>query len=207
MNTIDIGILIVLGIFAVKGFIRGIVIEVFTLAGMIIAYIVSFREMNAVAEILMKSVRIPPVIATTVSFLILFIVIVLLFRWLAGALKLFARWTFIGWLDSFGGVVFGLFKGALIASLFLLLFSVIPLSSEIQAWQDDSLLFQPVRSVAPFVFNTIKKAIPHSKDFYEELRENIAEKTRETTDQFLSKKLDSLKTEMKDIGNTESTDD
>lgn len=199
MNAIDIGILIVLGIFGVKGFIRGIVIEIFTLAGMVVAYIISIREMGFFADIIIKNIRIPPVVASTISFLILFIAIVFLFRWLASALKLFARWTFIGWIDSLGGMVFGFFKGALIASLIILLVSLFPLSSEIDKLQKESFLFQPVRSVAPAVFNTIKKVIPHSKDFYEELREGLKEKTDAAANHILSKKLDSIQTDLKEI--------
>ena len=199
MNVIDIGILVVLGIFGVKGFIRGIVVEIFTLAGMVIAYIVSIREMGSLANILTTNVHIPPLAASTISFLILFIAIVFLFRWLASALKLFARWTFIGWIDSFGGMLFGIFKGALIASLIILLVSLFPLSSEIDKLQKESFLFQPVRSVAPVVFNTIKKVIPHSKDFYEELKEGLKEKTNAAADQVLLKKLDSLQTGLKEI--------
>jgi membrane protein required for colicin V production len=203
MNTIDIGICFVLGIFGVKGFIRGIVVEIITLVGMVIAYIVSIREMGFFADILIKNIHMPPVVASTISFLIPFIVIVFLFRWLASALKLFARWTFIGWIDSLGGLVFGLFKGALIASLIILLFSLLPLSSEIYKLQKESFLFQPIRSVAPVVFNTIKKVIPHSKDFYEELKEGLKEKTDAAAEHLILKKLDSIQTGLKEIEKSE----
>lgn len=203
MNTIDTCILIVLGIFGVKGFIRGIVIEIFTLIGMVIAYIIAIREMSFFSNLLVSKLHLPDILASSIAFLVLFIGIVFIIRWLASALKLFARWTFIGWLDSLGGVLFGLFKGALIASLVLLLFSLLPLSAEIQKQQKASLLFKPVRSVAPFVFNTIKRVIPHSKDFYEELKESVKKKTKETTDQIVSDKLDSLKTDVKNIGKSE----
>ena len=197
MNAIDIGICFVLGIFGVKGFIRGIVVEIITLAGMVIAYIVSIREMGFFADIIIKNIHIPPVAASTISFLILFIAIVFLFRWLASALKLFARWTFIGWIDSLGGLVFGFFKGALIASLIVLLVSLLSLSSGIDKLQEESFLLKPIRSVAPIVFNTIKKVIPHSKDFYDELREGLKEKTDAAAEHLILKKLDSIQTGLK----------
>ena len=200
MNFIDICILVVLGIFGVKGFIRGIVIEIFTLVGMVVAYVIAIREMSFFSNLLVTKFHLPDILASSIAFFILFIGIVFLFRWIAGALKLFARWTFIGWLDSLGGVLFGLFKGALIASLVILLISLLPLSSEIQRQQKESFLFQPIRSVAPFVFNTIKKVIPHSKDFYDELRESVKEKTKETSNQIISEKVDSLKTDIQEIG-------
>jgi membrane protein required for colicin V production len=199
MNAIDIGICLVLGIFGVKGFIRGIVIEIFTLAGMIVAYVISIREMGFLANIITKNIHIPTVIASTISFLILFIAIVFLFRWLASALKLFARWTFIGWIDSLGGLIFGFFKGALITSLIILLVSLIPFSPEIDKLQKESFLFKPIRSVAPVVFNIIKQVIPHSKDFYEELRESLKEKTDTAAEHALLKKLDSIQTGLQEI--------
>jgi membrane protein required for colicin V production len=206
MNTIDICILVVLGIFGIKGFIRGIVIEIFTLVGMVVAYIIAIREMSFLSNLLVTKLHLPDILASSIAFLVLFIGIVFLFRWLAGALKLFARWTFIGWLDSLGGMIFGLFKGALIASLLILLISLLPLSSEIQKQQEASFLFKPIRSVAPLVFNTLKRIIPHSKDFYEELKESIKKQTKETTDHIISKKLDSLKTDIEEIGQAEQTD-
>ena len=95
-------------------------------------------------------------------------------------------------------MAFGLFKGTLMASLLLLLFSVIPLPQEIRREEEKSLLYQPVRSVAPAVFNFLKHLLPQTKDFYEEVKEGFSLKSKELIDQVIEKEIESLEKDLED---------
>ena len=198
MNSIDIIILIILGFFCIKGFFRGFIMEIFTLIGLLLAYVIALREMNSLASLIDSLFHLPPLIANVLSFTFIFILVVLLCRLLAGALRKLTRWTFLGWIDRGGGIMFGLFKGALVASLLALLVSLVPISDELEREKNDSFLFRPVRSVAPAVFNFIKHTFPKTKDFYDEVSEGLTEKSKEMVDKILSKRIDSLQQDFKD---------
>ena len=196
MNAIDIIILIILAFFCVKGFFRGFIMEAFTLVGLVLAYIIALREMSALAVVFGKAVDVPPWAATALSFFLIFVVVVVFCRLIAGALRKLLQWTLLGWLDRGGGVVSGLFKGALVASLLALLVTLIPASEGMEKAQKDSFFFQPVRSVAPAVFNFVKRTIPQTKSFYEEVRETIDKTSDAVQARGLSKQLEEFQEEI-----------
>jgi len=198
INTIDILCLIILGIFCIKGFFRGIIIEVFTLLGLLVAYIVAVREMSTIENWITQWIHIPPLVASTLAFLIIFLGIGFLFRWIAMLLKRMAKWTIIGWADKGGGFLFGLFKGALITSLVLLLISLIPFSKGFEKESERSVLYRPLRSVAPAVFNFVIRTFPSAKDFYDEVKESLTDKTKEAADKVIRKQVDTLEKEIEE---------
>lgn len=197
MNSIDIIILIILALFCIKGFFRGFILEIFTLIGLLLAYVIALREMNTMAVLISNLLHLPTPITNMLSFVSIFLLVVLVCRLLAGAIRKFTRWTFIGWIDRGGGTLFGLFKGALIASLIALLFSLVPISEELETEKNDSFLFRPIRTVAPAVFNFIKHTFPRTKDFYLEISEGFKNKSKEVVDHVLSERLESLQQDLK----------
>jgi len=197
MNSIDIIILVILGIFCLKGFFRGILVEVFTLVGLVVAYVIALREMSTVAGWIDKAVHFPSVISTALSFFMVFLLVVLFFRWMAGAVRRLTQWIFLGWIDRGGGMLFGIFKGALIASLLILLVSLIPLSKGFEREKENSLLFEPVSVVAPAVFNFVKHVLPRTKDYYEEVKEGLSNSAKEIVDQLYSRESEALLNELK----------
>jgi len=196
MNIIDICILVILGFFGIKGLIRGIILEVFTLIGLLIGYILALREMSTVTGFVVKYIAIPELIMNSLAFLIIFLAVIFVFRWLAGLLRKFAEWSLIVWVDKIGGLAFGVFKGSLIASLVILLISLLPVPEKVQQVQDKSVLFKPVRAVAPAVFNLFEKTFPETKDFYDEVKEGFKESSDEVIDKLKSEQLDKLKNNM-----------
>ena len=198
MNSIDVTILVIVGFFCIKGFFKGLIMEVFTLVGLLLAYVIAIREMSTLAYLINSIVNLPLLVSTPLSFFLIFISVVLLCRLLAGALRKLIRWTLLGWLDRGGGAMFGVFKGALVTSLLILLISLIPVSRGIENEEDNSLLFLPVRSVAPAVFNFIKHSFPKTKNFYDEVKEGFSSKSKEIMDHMLSKRLESLQKELKE---------
>jgi membrane protein required for colicin V production len=196
MNSIDSIILVILAIFVIKGMFRGIILEAFTLVGLIIAYVIALREMGTITSLMEKKIALPQILLSAISFFLIFILIVLFARWIAGVLRRLIRGTPIVWLDKGGGILLGLCKGALIASLLALLLSVIPVSKQLNREQENSFLFKPICSVAPAVFNLLKKSLPKTKDFYQECKEGFEEKSKGLIDQTIDEKLESIQKDM-----------
>jgi len=197
MNSIDIMILGIILFFGIKGFFRGIIIEVFTLGSLLIGYFAAVREMSIMAGVLKHYIHMPDLLSNVLGFVIIYTVVVIVLRWVGMGLKQFLRWSFLGWLDRGGGVLFGAFKGALIASLILLLESVLPVGDSLKKEQEESRFFEPVRAVAPWVFNTFKVIAPGAKDFYEEIKEGLEDKSKKIIDDMINKKIGSIEQEVK----------
>ncbi|NQT24783.1 CvpA family protein [candidate division KSB1 bacterium] len=192
MNPFDAIILLILGLLAVRGLIKGIVLEVLTLLGLILAYFIAIREMSTLATIIGKGIELPPAALTTISFIIIFVIIFIIVRLIAGAISKLIKKSPVGWLDRGGGFCLGLTKGAIIASLAAMLVSLFPLSGIWKAKQDQSLLFKPIQVVAPALFNTAQKIFPEAKNFTEEMREVIDSQTDKAKEYILKKQIDSI---------------
>ena len=198
MSPIDITILVVLSIFAIKGLMRGLILEVFTLAGFILGYLLALREMSTLVGLIENLVHLPPLFVSALSFLVIFIGVVLLVRWLAKLIKSVANATLIGWLDKGGGAAFGLFKGALVMSLVLLLIGLLPLPKEMTQEQERAKLVGPVRSVAPAVFDLVKRTFPKTKDFVGEIKESFEKSSKSAVQDKLEERLDAMTQEVED---------
>jgi membrane protein required for colicin V production len=192
MNPFDGIILLLLGLFAVRGLIKGIILEVLTLLGVITAYFIATREMSTLATGIGKGIELPPATLTTLSFTIIFVVVFILVRLIAGAISKLIKKSPVGWLDRGGGFCLGMLKGTIIASLIAILVSLFPLSGIWKSKQDQSLLFKPILVVAPAIFNTVRKIFPEAKNFTQELREVIDSRTGKAKEYILLKQLDSF---------------
>ena len=88
----------------------------------------------------------------------------------------------------FAGGALGLLKGAVVASLLLLLISIVPFGPKLLPSPEKSILYKPVKGVAPRVYDVITKMVPGSKSFYSEVKDSLDRSTKKigkNTDQFL----------------------
>ncbi len=196
MNSVDIAVLVVVGILCIRGLIKGIVIEVFSLVGMVFAYIIALREMSTLSDFFLSHIKLPEFIVSTVSFSLIFMGVFFVLRLIAGAVSRLIRGTLVGWADRLGGGMLGMAKGLLIASLLLLFMHIIPLPKDIHTVQVNSKLDKTVRPIAPAVFNLLVKLFPQSKDFYAEMKEGFQKQTETMRQQMMEKQADSLKEEL-----------
>lgn len=207
MNWIDILLTAILIFFMVKGFIRGIILEVFTLAGMVAAYIIALRQVGWAAAMIAQLIDVPPVVATVLGFLSLFIGVIVVFRIAAILLHKIVKRTPVNALNRGGGVFIGCLKGVLIASLAAHLIAIIPITTgPFTMKRNTSVLLSPIKKVAPLIFNSVKRAVPETREFSEELQEGLNEalkkaqlkamqKTTDSLDQQIKKALDNHATE------------
>lgn len=73
--------------------------------------------------------------------------------------------------NHIGGMLVGVFEGALFVSV-VLIFLNISLQVPSQQVRDDSILYKPLKNLAPQVFDKAMTMIPDSRDFYEEILSN-----------------------------------
>jgi membrane protein required for colicin V production len=192
MNALDAILLLTIVFFGVKGFIRGLLFEILTFAGLMAAYFLATREMGYLAGGISRHLNLPPALLAVVSFSLVFIFIVLMTRIIVGAISRLIKKTPAAWLDRGGGAVFGLFKGALMASLLAFLVSIMPLSVNWELQKKKSLFYRPVLPIAPAIFNLSVRCFPQTKSFCDEIREVLETQAESVKRSLMRSQLDDL---------------
>jgi len=136
MNPFDIFILIVLIYCIVRGYFKGIILEISTILGVICGLYASFMYHEVMAQqlkrFLQSSSRAQSILPdwllsesslNLVSFALIFLLIILCVTNLGRLIKYLMKITFLGWIDRSFGVCFGFIKGVLIVSVALIVFS------------------------------------------------------------------------------------
>ena len=157
MNVLDIalGALILFGL--VRGLMKGLFVEVASIVALILGIYGAIHFSNFVAEFLESRVSWDEQYINITAFAITFILIVIAIAMAGKALTKLADFASLGILNKLLGAVFGALKVGLILSIILIVFnkmnSSIPLIEEHEI--EDSILYNPVKSIAPLIFPSI----------------------------------------------------
>lgn len=158
MSTIDIIFLTILGFFATLGVWKGFFREILGLLGVvsgIFLAIIGFGPLSKLMHHLIPGV--PSLIWVFLSFLLIFIGIYFLSRFLALLLSRFSKFILLGWLNRLLGGVVGAVKGAIFVSIFLLLIGFLPVQDALKSIRKDSLLYQPLQRFVPVAYNLLSE--------------------------------------------------
>lgn len=132
MNFIDILIILALLLFAVKGFLKGLVREVCSLLGLIMGSWAAFKYYPFLGSALRPYIHLPQTVATIVSFVLIFLVVGLLFFLLGHLLTAMFKIAMLGGVNRMGGVVFGLLQGGLVLCILLYLGTTKPMPGKLK---------------------------------------------------------------------------
>jgi uncharacterized membrane protein required for colicin V production len=137
----------------------------------------AFTYMPPLSQYLTSAIPdLPAWIAPPIGFILIFFLIVLLFRWLSVILAKVLTWSLLGWLNRFGGAFFGLFKGLLVASLLAILLSMSAPSFPVIARAIESSRVYPwVVDVAPLTYSALSTIFPHSEETIRKFEELLPE--------------------------------
>lgn len=174
LHIFDIIVLIVIGFFVFRGLSHGLIEELLKLVGIIVAIILAIRLMAPGAVLLSQVVNAEPEKLGFVSFLIIFVLIMIGFRVLAKILKGIFKFAMLGWLDKLGGGAFGALKGALLMSALVWLLLFLPVDSYTNDLRDNSISFGKLETFAPKVYDTLMHLIPGSISFQEKIESFIS---------------------------------
>ena len=117
MSWVDIVIIAGAVIGAIAGFKQGLVLSIFSFLGLIVGVAIAGAASDSLADKLSSS---GALWAYVVSFAIILIIVLVIFSILGHIVKGFIKLIMLGWLDSLGGALLGLFVGALmVAAIFI----------------------------------------------------------------------------------------
>ncbi|MCF6294411.1 MAG: CvpA family protein [Flavobacteriaceae bacterium] len=159
MNVLDIvlGALILFGL--VRGLMKGLFVEVASIVALILGIYGAIHFSDFVAEFLESRVEWDEQYINITAFAITFIIIVIAIAMAGKALTKLADFAALGILNKLLGGVFGALKIGLILSIILIVFNrlnnTLPLVEEHEI--KSSILYNPIKSIAPFIFPSIIK--------------------------------------------------
>lgn len=159
MAIIDIvlGVLILFGL--VRGFMKGLFVEIASLLALVLGIYGSIHFSDFAASFLEGRVEWDEKYINLTAFAITFVIIVLAISLAGKALTKLADFAALGVLNKLLGGVFGALKIGLILSVLLIVFNKMNNTLPFVEEEDlkDSVLYEPIKSIAPVIFPSIIK--------------------------------------------------
>lgn len=149
MNWIDLTLLVVLLVFGLRGYFRGLFREVFSLLGLVAGFVGAARYAEPLAGLVATYWNATPIILKGVAFVICFFTIYALFNVAGWLLHRSAKVLFLQTVNRLGGVVLGVGKGAALAALVVFALTsttLVPPSAREKL--DDAYLVSPLARLA-----------------------------------------------------------
>lgn len=166
LNYLDIIIIVVLFLFGLMGWRKGIILEAATLLGLGLGLYGAFHFSDFTAEELVHYVEINPKYLGVISFIVTFLVVAILVNLLGRMLSKVVKNLNLGFIDKLGGFLVGLAKGLLLCSLLVMLLNVFNLRGIVK---DDakkaSVLYPWVEQTVPYVYqgyDLVKEAVQNA---------------------------------------------
>ena len=164
---IDITFAVLLVIACIRGYQRGLVIALFSVIAFIIGLAAALKLSAAVAVYLQGTVNVSNKWLPFISFLVVFLVVVLLIRLGGKMIEKSLQLVLLGWLNRLGGIVFFVVLYTIIFSVFLFYAEMLHFiqPSVIESSQTYSF----VQPWGPKLINGFGDLIPWFKDIFSDL--------------------------------------
>ncbi|MBC7830246.1 MAG: CvpA family protein [Chitinophagaceae bacterium] len=171
----DLIFLVVIVIAAIKGIQRGFIVAIFSIVAIVIGLAAAVKLSTVAADYLNDSVNISARWLPVISFILVFLLVVVLVRLGANLLQKTVEIAFLGWLNKLVGSI-------LYVLLYTIVFSVLLFfANQLHLIQEetirDSRVYAWVEPIGPYVIDGIGKILPFFKDMFQELKaffENIS---------------------------------
>lgn len=164
---IDLVFLVLMVLAILKGYSRGFIVAVISFFAIMIGLAAALKLSAVVAQKLHERMNVDSYFLPVISFTLVFLAVVILIRWAAALMKKAARLAFLGWVDTFAGIM-------LYAILYVLVYSVILFyATKIQlissANQSASITYSFVAPLGPKVINGIGAVLPFFSGMFSDL--------------------------------------
>ncbi|MGD9931171.1 MAG: CvpA family protein [Mangrovibacterium sp.] len=151
MNYIDIILGILLVIAAFRGFSKGFIVELASLAALVLGVWGAIHFSHFTAGYIRETFDYQPEHLGLIAFFITFILIVVVVHILGNALDHLAQALALGFINHLAGLLFGIVKTAVILSILLVIFDQVDERSHLIPQEDKeaSRVYEPLKSLVP----------------------------------------------------------
>ena len=184
MNILDIifGIfLIVLLFFGLK---KGFIKSILNLFSLFVIVLLIAKTGHIVKGMLIVRFGFNEYLAIAVSYILIALAIVLIAKITIKILQMIIEFLHLKWLDRLLGALFGIFNGALIIAIILLLLNLLPFEKQIRDFTSSSKIATNIRNVT----DKVESKYPGLKEKIQDLGKDI-DKNTETIEKLINDKM------------------
>lgn len=158
MNILDIVLLVCLIPALIQGLRKGFIAQVVAIISLVLGGWLAYKFFAVVTEWLAQWLDITGQALNIISFILIFAVVVTLLFLLGKILEASVKIILLGWLNKLLGLVFALFKYALVIGLLVILFDSIndKFSLVSRSYLDSSFMYSGLKSISYSVFPYLK---------------------------------------------------
>lgn len=169
INWVDVFVIILLIRTSYIGVRTGLSTELFKVIGIFLGLYFGIRFYADLGGWVSSKIALPPELADGLSFLILIFASIITLKYVGLFLSKFVKLAFAKKLDKWGGFIFGLMRGGVIASLVFMFLGILQIDYVTRSIEERSLTGAYIQEVAPLVYQVIARTSP----------EELATKTKE----------------------------
>jgi membrane protein required for colicin V production len=176
MNWIDVGIVVILILAMVMGFINGLVKEVASLAALILGIWGAIKFSTYTAAKLYDYFDMSGHYVGIIAFVITFSLIVILIHFIGLLADKVVDAAALGFVNRLLGIGFGVFKSVLIMSVFFVVLNAIDARKPFLPKQriQESIFYNPISDIAPAIFPIIGEGgFNHSFDRFKKKPDDV----------------------------------
>ncbi|MCF8335909.1 MAG: CvpA family protein [Bacteroidales bacterium] len=173
MNFIDLIFIVILLWSAYRGFTKGFILQLSTLAALLLGILGAIKFSDFTAQFLTDNFNLSSNYLNVIAFAVTFIIIVIAVHLLAKVIEKLMQAIALGFINKILGIVFGIAKTAFIISIILVLvnkannkYHFLPKETT-----NSSYLYQPLSNFAPMIFPYLK---------FDELKDELKQEDKET---------------------------
>lgn len=162
-NAVDIVIFVPLVAMAIKGLKNGLIHEVLSLFGQIIAIFLSFTYMNEVGQILVGYLGMSNAWVPLLAFIAIYILVIILVNLIIKVLNAMVKLAFLSVYNLILGAIFSALKATLLFSVIFILLLGFDIPDK--ETRENSLLYEYVLPIAPGAYNAVAVIYPGVTNF------------------------------------------
>lgn len=161
MNIIDIVLLLCLIPAVIQGLRKGFIAQVVAIVSLILGGWLAYYFSSTVTQWLGQWITTEGPVLNVIAFILIFAIVVTLLFLLGKVLEASIKIILLGWLNKLLGLVFSLFKFALVAGLLVILFDSINSHVKIvqESYLDSSFMYTALKSISYSIFPYLKSLI------------------------------------------------
>lgn len=158
MNYIDLILGIILILAAIQGFRKGFVVELASLAALVLGIWGGIKFSDWTAGFITDTTGFHSEYLGVIAFVVTFVGIVIVVHILGKVVDNAVKVVAMGFLNRLAGIIFGVLKAAVILSILLLLFDVVDENTHIlpPKQKAGSKVYQPMKQLVPTLFPFIR---------------------------------------------------
>ncbi|MEM6523093.1 MAG: CvpA family protein [Bacteroidota bacterium] len=172
MSLFDLVLVGLLAFGAYKGFRKGFLLEAIAVLSFVLAIIGGFRLMHWGMSVLSERFDLNGQILPYISFLLIFVSIVIAVNLLGKFLKTILDMTLLGSIDNLAGALLAILKWAFGISILLWLSNSFGISVE-GSWTNNSLILPYLLTLAPKVVDLVSEVLPFASDLFDSITELV----------------------------------